>query len=175
MAVNIRRTFGCGAICFATVLGALASFSCGRPRAGDEEFTLVADSLGDVPMHPDALKIDNLKNAHDGSMATRWTSVANMEPGFFVELDFPRPRKVAGLVLNTSPSPRDFPRKFVVEVSRYGNDWEEAAAGGRGATERGITTIKFDRPREVRYVLITVSEAARYWWSIYDLEVKYAE
>jgi hypothetical protein len=175
MAVNIRRITGCGVVCLAIILAGLASFSCGRPPAGDEEFNLVADSLGDIPMHPDALKIDNLKKAHDGSMATRWTSVANMEPGFFVELDFPRPRKVAGLVLNAKPSPRDFPRKFVVEVSRDGNDWEEAAAGSRGATKKGITTINFDRPREVRYVLITVSEAAPYWWSIYELEVKYAE
>jgi len=175
MVASRRRTIGCGAICFATVLAGLASVSCGRPRAGDEEFTLVAGSLADVPMHPDALKIDNLKSAHDGSMATRWTSVTNMEPGFFVELKFVRPRKVAGLVLNAKPSPRDFPRKFVVEVSRDGNDWEEAAAGGRGATKKGITEINFDRPREVQYVLITVSEAAPYWWSIYEIEVKYAE
>ncbi|NIT37126.1 MAG: hypothetical protein GTN49_11625 [candidate division Zixibacteria bacterium] len=175
MAANIRRITSRGAICLATVLAGLASLSCGGPPVGDEEFTLIADSLGDVPMHPDALKVDNLENAHDGSMATRWTSVANMEPGFFVELKFVRPRKVAGLVLNTKPSPRDFPRKFVVEVSRDGNDWEEAAAGGTGATKKGITTINFDRPREVQYVLITVSEAAPYWWSIYELEVKYAE
>lgn len=173
--MNIRRIIGCGAVCFLAALAALASFSCGRPPAGDGEFTLIADSLGDVPMRPGALEIDNLKKAHDGSMATRWTSVANMEPGFFVELDFPRPRKVAGLVLNTRPSPRDFPRKFVVEFSRDGNDWEEAAAGGPGATKEGVTTINFDRPREVQYVLITVSEAAPYWWSIYEVEVEYAE
>jgi hypothetical protein len=161
----------------AAVLAALAivSFSCGKPPAGEGEVTLIADSLGEVPMHPDALKLDNLAYAVDGSMETRWTSVTNMEPGFFVELRFKRPRKVAGLVLNSEPSPRDFPRGFVVEVSRDGKNWEEAAAGGPEATKKGVTTINFDRPREVSNVLITLNKAAPYWWSIYELEIKYAE
>ena len=153
----------------------LSSSSCGAPPAGGGEFTLVADSLGEVPMHPDALTLDNLANAFDGSMETRWTTVANMEPGFFVELRFDRPRKVAGLVLNSKPTPKDFPRGFVVEVSRDGKNWEEAAAGGPKATKGGVTTINFDRPREVRNVLVTVNKAAPYWWSIYEVEVKYAE
>jgi hypothetical protein len=152
-----------------------SSLSCGAPPTGGGEFALIADSLGEVPMHPDALKLDNLANAFDGSMETRWTTVANMEPGFFVELRFERPRKVAGLVLNSKPSPRDFPRSFAVEVSRDGQNWEEAAAGGPKATKGGVTTINFDRPREVRNVLVTVNKAAPYWWSIYELEVKYAE
>jgi hypothetical protein len=151
------------------------SLSCGKPPAGKGEFTLVADSLGEVPMHPDALKLDNLANAFDGSMETRWTTVANMEPGFFVELRFNRPRKVAGLVLDSRPSPKDFPRGFVVEVSRDGSNWEEAAAGGPEATRDGVTTITFDKPHDVRNVLVTVNEGAPYWWSIYELEVKYAE
>lgn len=149
--------------------------SCGGPPADESEFTLVADSLGEIPMHPDALKLDELARAYDHKMATRWTTVANMEPGFFVEVRFRRPRKVAGLVLNSKPSPRDFPRGFVVEVSRDGREWEEAAAGGPEATKKGVTAITFDKPREVRNVLITLNEGAPYWWSIYELEVKYAE
>jgi len=98
-----------------------------------------------------------------------------MEPGFFLELEFDRPQKVAGLVLHTEPSPNDFPHKFVVEVSEDGTEWAEAAVGGAKATKNGVTTVTFDRPRKVRNVLITLSEAAPYWWSVYELEVTYAE
>ncbi len=165
--------WGASALWALFALGPL--FSCGTPPAGEGEFTLLADSLGEVPMHPDALKLDSLANACDGSMETRWTTVENMEPGFFIEMQFERPRKITGLVLNSKPSPNDFPRGFVVEVSRDGTDWEEAAAGGPKATKKGITTIKFDRPREVRHMLVTLNKAAPFWWSIYELEVKYAE
>jgi hypothetical protein len=170
-----RAVAGFGAFGVLTALALWSLASCGGPPAGEGEFNLMADSLGEVPMHPDALKLDALANAHDGSMATRWTTVANMEPGFFVELKFRRPRKVAGLVLNAEPSPNDFPRGFVVEVSRDGSEWEEAVAGGPGATKDGVTTITFDKPREVRNILVSVNKAAPYWWSIYELEVKYAE
>jgi hypothetical protein len=171
-----KRAVAVGA---ASVLGVLAGlgalFSCGKPPAGEAEFTLIADSMGEVPMHPDALTLDNLANAHDGSMETRWTTVANMEPGFFIELQLGRPREINGLVLNSGPSPKDFPRGFVVEVSRDGTDWEEAAAGGPKATKKGITTINFDHPRTARYVIITLNKAAPFWWSIHELEVKYAD
>jgi hypothetical protein len=163
----------------ASALGALFALglllSCGKPPAGGGEFTLIADSMGEVPMGPDALKLDNLANASDGSMETRWTTVVNMEPGFFIEMEFDRPRKISGLVLNSEPSPKDFPRGFVVEVSRDGKDWEEAATGGPKATKKGITTINFDHPRTVRYIMITLNKPAGFWWSIYELEVKYAE
>lgn len=165
--------WGASAVWAVFALGPL--FSCGTPPAGEGEFTLLADSLGEVPMHPDALKLDNLANACDASTETRWTSMANMEPGFFIELQFDRPRKINGLVLNSKPSPNDFPRGFVVEVSRDGKNWEEAAAGGPGVTKNAVTDITFKRPREVRHVLVTLNKAAPFWWSIYELEVKYAE
>ena len=162
-------------VCALAALAAVAVLSCGGQPGGDAEFTLIAESMGDVPLPEDALKIDNLAKAHDGSMATRWTTVCSMEPGYFVELRFSRPRKVAGLVLNTEPSPQDFPRGFVAEVSQDGSNWEEAAAGGPEATKNGVTTVNFDKVREVSNVLVTVNEAAPYWWSIYELEVKYTE
>jgi hypothetical protein len=175
MRIRKRTVAVWGASAFLAALALGPLFSCGAPPAGEGEFTLIADSLGEVPMHPDALKLDNLAFASDGSMETRWTTVSHMEPGFFVELRFDRPRKVAGLVLNSKPSPEDFPRGFVAEVSRDGSSWEEAAAGGPDATKGGVTTITFDHPREVRHVLVTLNKAAPYWWSIYELEIKYAE
>ncbi|UCH77962.1 MAG: discoidin domain-containing protein [Candidatus Coatesbacteria bacterium] len=164
------------ALALVAVAGAALAFvACRGGQPGEASFRLISDSLGEVPMHPDALKIDNLAQAHDGSMATRWTTFTNMEPGFFVELEFDRPREVAGLVLHTEPSPHDFPREFVVEVSEDGTEWEEAAVGGRKATKKGVTTIAFDRPRKVRHIIVSVNKAAPFWWSIYELEVTYAE
>jgi hypothetical protein len=162
-------------VCVAAALAATALLSCSRQPGAGEEFTLIAESMGDVPMHEDALKIDNLAKAHDGSMATRWTTVCSMEPGYFVEIKFPKRRKVAGLVLNTEPSPWDFPRKFSVEASADGKNWEEVGRGNKKATRKGITTINFEKPIEAQSIIISVSEAADSWWSIYELEVKYAE
>lgn len=162
-------------VCALAALAAMPFVSCGGQPGGDAEFTLVAESMGDVPMPEDALRIDNLAKAHDGSMATRWTTCTNMKPGFFVEIRFSRPRKVAGLLLNSEPSPFDFPRKFTVETSADGKNWEEVARGGPEATKKGITTINFKEPREVESIIITVNKAVRFWWSIYELQIKYAE
>jgi endo-1,3(4)-beta-glucanase len=156
-------------------LAAAPFASCGGQPVGGGDFTLIAESMGEVPMHPDALKIDNLAKAYDGSMATRWTTGAYMEPGFFIEIRFSRPRKVAGLVLNSEPSPLDFPRRFTVEASGDGKNWEEVARGGPKKTKNGITTIDFKQAREVRSVIVTVNKAADFWWSIYELQIKYAD
>lgn len=161
--------------CVAAALAATAFLSCSRQPGAGEEFTLIAASMGDVPMHEDARKIDNLAKAHDGSMATRWTTVGSMEPGYFVEIKFPRRRKVAGLVLNTEPSRWDFPRKFTVEASADGENYTEVARCDKKATRKGITTINFEEPVEAQSIIITVSEASDSWWSIYELEVNYAE
>jgi hypothetical protein len=168
--VSRRRLAACVAAALAAAL-----LSCSRQPGAGDDFTLIAESMGDVPMHVDALKIDNLAKAHDGSMATRWTTVGSMEPGYFVEITFPKRRKVSALVLNTEPSPWDFPRKFTVEASADGKNWEEVARGNKKATRKGITTINFEEPVEAQSIIITVSEAAESWWSIYELEVKYAE
>lgn len=164
-----------GLTCVAATLAATALISCSSPPGSDDEFTLIAESMGDVPMSEDALKIDSLAKAHDGSMATRWTTICGMEPGFFVEIRFPRRRKVAGLVLNTEPMPCDFPRRFTVEASPDGKNWEEIFRGGPKKTVNGITTIKFKEPVEARSIIITNNKADKCWWSIYELEVKYAE
>ena len=162
-------------VCALAALAAVAVLSCGGQPGGDAEFTLIAESMGDVPLPEDALKIDNLAKAHDGSMATRWTTVGNMEAGFFVEIRFPQRRKVAGLVLNSEPSPFNFPRNFTVEASADGKNWEEVARGGKKATKKGITTINFKEPVEAESIIITINKAVGFRWSIYELEIKYAE
>lgn len=159
---------------FVAAAATLPSGCAKAPPPNDQEFKLVADSLGDVPLHPDALKLDNLALAYDGSMETRWTSVGNMEPGFFVELDFPRGREVSSIVLDTSPSPNDFPREFVVEVADDDGEWEEVFVGGPAATKKGVTTIPLNPPRRAKRVLITLNKEAPFWWSIYEIKVNYA-
>jgi hypothetical protein len=126
-------------------------------------------------MPPDGRRPENLAKAHDGSMATRWTTGANMVPGHFVQLEFPANRRVAGLTLDAGTAAEDFPPRFVVEVSAGGTEWKEAFAGGPGATTDGLTRIEFARVEEVKYILLTVSEAKDRWWSIYEIEVDYAD
>jgi len=156
-------------------LGAFAGGCRGQEKKPGADFILVADSLGEAAMHPDALKSDSLALAHDGNMATRWSSLGNMEPGYFVEIDLPRERQVTGLVLNTSPTPMDFPREFIVETAGADNEWVEVARGTKKTTLKGITTVKFAKPYRCRKILVTLTKGMPYWWSIYELEVKYGD
>ena len=98
-----------------------------------------------------------------------------MEPGFFIQLEFPARRRVSGLILDAGDATEDFPPKFVVEVSPGGTEWKEAFVGGHEATVDGLTKIEFARAHDVEYIMITVSETQDRWWSIYEVEVEYAE
>ncbi len=90
-------------------------------------------------------------------------------------MDFPRPRKVAALTLDASPSPNDHPREFSVETADAAGNWSEAGVFGEGATRNGVTTVAFRPPRPVQRILITANQAAPFWWSVYELRIKYAE
>ncbi len=147
----------------------------GKAKNPGADFILIADSLGEVPMHPDALKTDNLALAHDGNMATRWTSIGKMEPGFFIEIDLPRERKVTGLILDATPTPMGFPREFTVEVAGDDNEWVEVMRCTKKMTVMGLTTVKFPKPYKCSKILLTLTKGMPNWWSIYEMEVKYGD
>lgn len=112
---------------------------------------------------------DNVAQALDGRLDTRWSSRAVQQPGMWFELDLNQVRPVSGLTLDSSASPQDYPQGYVVRVSTDRQRWEEVARQDRN--ERGLD-VTFS-PRPARYIRIEQTGSSdRWWWSIHEIVVK---
>jgi hypothetical protein len=113
---------------------------------------------------------DNLAQALDGKLDTRWSSRALQQPGMWVELDLKQMRNVKGLKLDATGSPNDYPRGYVVEVSTDGQQWHEVAR--RGNNDRALDLSFATQP--ARYIRVEqTASAERWWWSIHEIVVRY--
>lgn len=150
----------------------LAAAACER-RA---PFVLEAGSSGEDDLPAEAMRVDALAKACDGDLATRWSTEAPMKPWYYLSIRFPKPRRVAAIILDTRPSPDDWPRAFVVEASRGGGPLRVVFRGGPEATRKGVTTIKFPSPVTADLFVITLRKGNDfYYWSVHELTVQYAE
>jgi HEAT repeat protein len=112
----------------------------------------------------------NAHNALDGNPSTRWSTGRGMKPGDWFVLDLGVESTVTGLTLDTSNSPRDYPRGYEVYVSFDGGSWGKPVLTGKGA--KPVTEIKFDRPVKTRFVKIVQTGSSDSWhWSIHELKV----
>ncbi len=146
---------------------------CDRPAAPNGiPFRMYADSLSVAPMHDNAKLTPNLDKAHDGLESTRWTTFGPMRTGYFVELAFDDAPEVSEIVLGARPSPADYPRRFTVEIQSPDGEWENIGSFDGRATTDGVTTVKFDRPRRARLLVIRIIEDDNFWWSIHELSVR---
>jgi len=109
----------------------------------------------------------DLGNAVDGDLATRWTSGESMKEGMWLRIELPEPVLLSGLLIDAGPSRGDYPRGFAVELSDDGVDWTRVAAG-EGKTP--LTEVEFEEQR-ARFVRITQTGEHRLFWSVHDLEV----
>jgi hypothetical protein len=156
-----------GLICAATTL-----LACG----GDgPDFTLEAGSTGEDEMPVEVQRLDELAMAYDGDPTTRWTTNVPMRPWFYVAIHFKKPRRVRTVILDARGSPNDHPRRFIVEVAGEGGPVREVLRGNEENTEKGITRIPLDPEEEVDLIMITVQDTQRYFWSIHELEIEYAD
>jgi len=106
-------------------------------------------------------------DAIDGRGDSRWTTRRSQRTGQWLELDLARNESFSRVVLDTSGSEHDYPRRYTVRVSDDGERWRAVAAGG-GET---VTDIGFVTQR-ARYVRIEQSGSDDfYWWSIHELNV----
>lgn len=108
-------------------------------------------------------------NAIDGNIATRWSSGSAQVPGMYFQTDFGTPQTFSRIELALDESqPFDYPRGYEV----YASD-DPADLGAPIASGIGQTLTRIDLPTTTaRYVRIvqTGSDAFR-WWSIYELNV----
>lgn len=112
---------------------------------------------------------DNLAQAFDSRAETRWSSRAPQQPGMWFEIELERIYPVRGLALDTTGSPNDYPRGYVVRVSTDRNQWAEVA---RNDQNNGPLDVNFS-PREARFIRIEqTGRSEQWWWSIHEVTVK---
>jgi hypothetical protein len=112
---------------------------------------------------------DNLAQALDGRLDTRWSTRAAQRPGMWFELDLDQVRSVSGLSLDNAASPNDYPRGYVVRLSSDHNQWVEVARNDRNDRPLAISFAA----RPAFYIRIEQTGSADpWWWSINGVTVK---
>jgi hypothetical protein len=114
--------------------------------------------------------------AFDRRPETRWTSGSPMDDTMWFTVDLGQSYPVRRVVLDTSGSPGDWPRGFVVEVSEDGKTWRTVARTDRGAECQagGVTTVSFE-PSAARYVRVKqtgkAGSSGGLYWSMHEMRV----
>jgi hypothetical protein len=111
----------------------------------------------------------NVLQAFDGKIDSRWSSNAPQLAGMWFQVDLNRTRTVKGLRLDTTRSPQNYPRGYLVKVSQDGQHWEEVA---RNPNNESNLDIDFP-PRSARYLRVELTKDAECWWSVHEVVVKY--
>jgi hypothetical protein len=112
---------------------------------------------------------DNLSQALDDRPETRWSTRAGQQPGMWFEIDLNEVQTVSGLTLDTTGSPQDYPRGYIVRLATEHDRWQEVA---RNDHNEGALEVSFS-PRAARYIRIEqTGRTDGWWWSIHGIIVK---
>ncbi len=115
----------------------------------------------------------NLKsvgNAIDGELNTRYDSGGSQKPGMWLQVEFPSPMTVSGVILDTTGSNGDYPADFTVHLSDDGKNWGEPVAKGGKKEGKTRMTIHFPE-QQTRFIKITQTGSKSSFWSIHELDV----
>ena len=106
--------------------------------------------------------------AIDGKESSRYTTNASQTPGMWFQIELPQEATVAGVELDSTPSPRDYPRGYKAELSTDGQKWTEVA---KGKGNDAITEIEFPAAK-AKFIRLTQTGAVDgLFWSIHELQV----
>lgn len=150
--------------------GALATFVWShapghgsQPRALDPaRWTATADPPG--PTDP-CCTDDVAAHAVDDDASTRYSTGEPQAPGEYLQLDLGRPEPVTQLVLDTGANTGDYPRGYVVAVSRDGSHWTDIASGAGSGQLTPVTLPG----TPVQYIRFTLTQSSGAWWSVADI------
>jgi len=113
-------------------------------------------------------RAQDLPNAIDGDISTRYTTGQGMRPGMWLQIELPEPVELAGLVLDAAGSRNDYPRGCEVSLSLDGENWGEPIH--KAEENSPSTTIEIPR-QSAKFIRITQTGENRLFWSIHDLQV----
>ncbi|MEV7007957.1 discoidin domain-containing protein [Streptosporangium sp. NPDC051022] len=105
-----------------------------------------------------------LSGGIDGNSATKWNSGADQTPGQWYKIDMGTTRTVAMVTVQTpaSSAATDYMRGYRLEFSTDGTTWTTVGSGIGFGGKRPISVT----PQSTRYVKITQTGTADYWWSM---------
>ena len=105
----------------------------------------------------------------DDNNATRATTNKANYAGSWLQADLGGSYTISKVVLIHEPDREDYPRRYKIEVSSDGGQWQTVFEG-RGEVSRSGASFN---PVRARYVRITaISERdTQHWWSIYRLKI----
>jgi hypothetical protein len=107
--------------------------------------------------------------AFDGDDKTRYSTGTDQLPGMWFQIELPQETTITGLRLDTTPSNRDYPRGYKVELSDDGKTWGQPVATGNGF--HAITDILF-APAKGKFIRITQTGSVNgLYWSIHELAI----
>lgn len=133
-------------------------------------------TFGTVSNHPlpaEAQVADYLRRAIDGTVNTYWQSRAEAHAGMYLDLDLNAPRKLHGVVLDSSIKTlsEDYPRGLVIYGASKEGEWKELARDYNSKPVEGKITMEF-APTEVRYLrLQLLGGAPNKWWSVCEIDL----
>lgn len=108
--------------------------------------------------------------ALDQKIDTRWSTAEDMTGGEWFEIDFSEPNAIAGLILDCSRHPEDYPRAYALYLYNDPDEPGDPVAEGEGAGP--VTEIRLPEPMTGRYLRIEQrAEAPGKWWSINVLRI----
>ena len=113
-----------------------------------------------------SIKKEDCAKAVDNNTGSRWTTGVQMKGGEWFTVELPADENIAGLALDSQGSNQDYARKYKIEISSNGTQWNPAVAEGNGAV---LTEIVFPAPQRGRFVRITQTGTATNYWGINEL------
>lgn len=102
----------------------------------------------------------------DGDTGTRWSTGTAMKGGEWLKIELPSEADIAGVAIDSQGSSPDHARRYKIELSNDGQQWNPPAAEGGGAT---VTEVIFKTPQKGRFLRITQGGSATNHWSINEL------
>ena len=90
-------------------------------------------------------------------------------PGMTFTVNMKEDRNIYRIVLDTTGSIRDYPRGYVVSVSKDGEKWSVPVAKGKGTN--AITTINFEAVNARYFRIKQTGSVNGLHWSIHEMSV----
>jgi len=113
----------------------------------------------------------SLGSAVDGDLTSRWTTQQTQQSGQLFGVDFSQRQQFQRIELNTTNSPNDYPRGYIVRGSDDGTNFVTLATGA-GVAGGSPTNIIFSEPVTYRYLEIEqTGSSGSNWWSIHEINV----
>ena len=116
----------------------------------------------------------DLENAIDNNLSSRWTTRQTQRDGQFYQIDFSTIKTFDRLLLDTTQSNQDYPRTYTVLISEDGSDWQTIASDS--PPQANQLEIVFNGQQQAQFLRIEQSGSSdSNWWSIHELDISLGE